>query len=197
MSVVTTNRGARGFTLIEMLVVVTIVGILALAARPVVELSVRRAKEAELRAALRELRGAIDGYKAAFDAGRVAPDRSVGDSGYPPSLDVLVDGVAEVAGVTLPGGPSGSAAAASSAASAPTSPVALAPPTANAAAHRLYLLRRLPRDPFADPSLPAAATWATRSYASPPDAPQPGADVFDVLPTATGSGLDGTPYRQW
>jgi len=62
---------------------------------------------------------------------------------------------------------------------------------------RLYFMRRLPRDPFADGSQPAAATWGKRSYASPPDQPAAGDDVFDVFSLAPGDGINGVPYRQW
>ncbi len=80
----------RGFTLIELLVTVVIVTLLATMAMPVAELAVRRQKEQELRAGLREIRQAIDAYKRAADEGRI--QRSAASSGYPPSLADLVEG---------------------------------------------------------------------------------------------------------
>ncbi len=80
-----------GFTLIEMVVTVAIVGLLASVALPLAELGVKRNKEHELRLALREIRTALDAYKQSVEEGRVAT--VVQQSGYPESLQVLVDGV--------------------------------------------------------------------------------------------------------
>ncbi len=82
---------SRGFTLIELVVVLAIVGLLATAAVPLASMAVKRAKETELRAALRDLRTAIDAYKEAAEGGRIQVDADA--SGYPPDLKVLYEGV--------------------------------------------------------------------------------------------------------
>jgi len=85
------RRVQTGFTLIELVITVAIIGLLASIAAPLTETVVRRGKEQELKAALMSMRDAIDAYKDAGDAARI--ERTVGDSGYPRSLQVLVDGV--------------------------------------------------------------------------------------------------------
>jgi general secretion pathway protein G len=154
---------ARGFTLIELTVTLVLVGLLAYLSVPLYEVTTTRLREAELRAALRQIRSAIDAYKTAADSGLIA--KSAADSGYPPSLETLVQGVDA---------------------------------QRDAAGRRLVFLRVLPRDPFyPDPTVPPAQQWATRSYGSPPDAPQPGNDVFDVASRSPRVGLNGVPYGEW
>jgi general secretion pathway protein G len=81
-------RPHGGFTIIELLVTVTLVAIMASAAIPAGELIAQRGRERELKEALRTLRGALDEYKKASDQGRIAI--AVGDSGYPRKLDELL-----------------------------------------------------------------------------------------------------------
>lgn len=68
-----------------------LIGVAAMVVLPLAGLMENRAKETELRQALRTLRKAIDEYKTAADAGTI--NKTTGASGYPPNLDVLVTGV--------------------------------------------------------------------------------------------------------
>jgi general secretion pathway protein G len=87
-------RASRGYTFVELLIVVTLLLILASATMPLVRVTVRRQKEAELRLALREVRTAIDRYKDAVDRGLIGgTSLRAGSEGYPPDLKTLVEGV--------------------------------------------------------------------------------------------------------
>ena len=152
-----------GFTLVEVMVALGLVALVAAVAAPLIVAAAKREKEVELRSALRQIRQAIDDYRDAVDEGRVV--RLPGKSRYPPSLEVLAQGV----------------------------PDALDPQ-----GRRIYFLRQVPHDPFSpDAAASAAASWGLRSHASPPEAPAPGADVFDVSSRSPGTGTNGVPYRQW
>ncbi len=152
-----------GFTLIEMVISVAIIALLAALVLPVEELVVKRSKEQELRVALREIRTAIDSYKAAVDDKRI--DSNLTESGYPPSLGILVEGMQDKASTDK--------------------------------RSKMRFLRRMPRDPFSDPNISAEMSWGLRSYASHPDSPRAGDDVFDVYSRSPAVGINGVPYGKW
>lgn len=89
------RRLPAGFTILELMVAVSILLVLATMALPVAQVKIKREKEVELRRALRDIRTAIDRYKDAADQGLIAVD--VDTEGYPPTLETLVEGV-ELAG---------------------------------------------------------------------------------------------------
>jgi len=159
---------AGGFTLIELLITLAILGVLATMITPVVRIEVQRQKENELRQSLRDIRRAIDAYRAAVEDGRI--ERAEDSSGYPKSLGVLVSGVKDAQS------PKG---------------------------QKIYFLRRMPLDPMVADSLSpeeragGSYGWGLRSYASEPDTPAAGDDVFDVYSTSKGVGLNLVPYGQW
>ncbi len=162
-------RKHKGFTLIELMIVVAIMGILATAAMPLRELMVKREKEQELRVALRQIRTAIDAYKLATDEGRIA--KKADESGYPPRLEELYMGVPDIKDPKkkiiyflrrLPRDP---------------------------------MFTEL--DIVGIQLTPAEETWGRRSYESPWDSPKEGDDVFDVFSRSEAIGMNGVPYREW
>lgn len=168
------RRSSSGFTLVELLITVAIVALLSSIAVPLGEMAVQRSKEQELRSALREIRAGIDAYKQAFDDGKLALPSNKFSLG---TNTAAATGYPPTLKILVEGVPDA------------TNPKPGA---------KLYFLRRMPRDPFStDPAVPADETWGKRSYASPPDMPKEGDDVFDVYTKVQGKGLNGIPYKDW
>ncbi|MDO9050407.1 MAG: type II secretion system protein [Methylotenera sp.] len=158
----------KGFTLIELVVTVAIVAILASVAMPMLQLSVQRVKESELRTNLRQIREALDAYKKAVDEGRIK--KTIEQSGYPPNLTVLVDGVLDEKDPNKH--------KLKFLRKVPTDP--MSSPSQNA-------------NNYGD----SGHHWGLRSYASEASNPTEGEDVFDVYSLSQQVGINGIPYSQW
>lgn len=161
------SRLNGGFTIIEVVVAMAILAVLATMLLPLAEMAVKRGKEKDLKMALWEIRAALDAYKKASDEGTIL--KVEGQSGFPATIDALVSGVQEKSKGT-----------------------------------KIYFLRRLPADPFLEQSTEqrfeqgtSPKGWGLRSYASAPDRPQPGADVYDVYSLSKKIGSNGIPYSKW
>jgi general secretion pathway protein G len=167
-------RKKKGFTLVEMLVTLTILAILAAAIMPIAKTAVKREKEIELRRGLRLLREAIDAYKKLADEKQIEVEED--SEGYPPDLETLVKGV-EIQADQSPF-------------ETPTKR-----PAAKSGSEKkiIRFLRRIPRDPMT-----GTTEWGLRSYQDDPDsADWGGENVFDVYSTSPGTALDGTKYKDW
>jgi general secretion pathway protein G len=82
---------ARGFSLVELVIVCACILILTAMIVPVTRFGMVRQKEIELREALRSVRSAIDDFKRLSDQGLIPVE--IDTEGYPKALDKLVEGV--------------------------------------------------------------------------------------------------------
>lgn len=156
----------KGFTLIELIVTVSIVAILASAVMPMLQMTYQRSKENQLRADLRQIREALDAYKKAADEGRIK--KSIDETGYPPNLAILVDGVPDEKDVNK---------------------------NKLKFLRRIPIDPVLPKDKvnFDD----VANNWGLRSYQSDAENPAEGDDVYDVYSLSEQIGINGVPYAKW
>lgn len=174
MRIVPTNQ--QGFTLLEMLITLSIILVLASVSMPLAKMTGKRTQELELRQRLREIRTALDEFKRdwARDGeimtgqlcvkNKLTCKEVTGLTGYPKSLEDLLS-------VKLSGAEAS---------------------TRENAAMRRYL-RRIPIDPVT-----GQAEWGMRCYQDPPDANSwCKEDVFDVYSLSGDLAADGSKYREW
>jgi len=160
----------RGFTLVEMIVTLTVLAILTTVAMPIAKTAIQRDKELEFRRALREIREALDAYKKLADEKKIEVEED--SEGYPPDLETLVNGVEvqEAQGGKEGGKESG-----------------------KASKKIVRFLRRIPKDPMT-----GTLEWGLRSYQDDPDSDTWGEEnVYDIHTKSGAKALDGSRYRDW
>jgi len=176
----TRRYGERGVTFLELLATMAIIMILVSVAMPLSKITTKRAREVELRQALRELRTAIDRFKDDWNRDGDSPigvycknnqlscKEVTSVNGYPKTLETLLlvelsGEAANIKGTTV----------------------------------KRYL-RSIPKDPMSEEPKSEEPKWSLRCYTDDPDETSwCGEDVFDVHSTSEKTGLDGTPYREW
>jgi len=168
-------KNNKGITLTELVVVMAVMSILAAVVMPTARMTVKRAKEMDLRHDLRMLRDAIDGYKKLVDDGRIR--KEAGSLGYPKTLEDLTKPVELV---------NNGAPVAQTGATGTTTAQQQLPP-------KVRFLRKIPVDPMT-----GSNEWGMRSNADEPDSEiWGGQDVFDVFSKSEATALDGTKYKDW
>ena len=194
-------KSERGFSLIELVITITVMTILTLGVIPLVKVSVKRQKEQRLRDALRQMRIAIDEFHrdtvgmnctgttvttpnpSPFIDPRskvVISDCTIfgvdNPDRYPPDLQTLVDGINVIP-------------------RQPTLPDPRVPATeANQlSTKKKVYLRAIPIDPIT-----GEAEWEYRSCYDAADASSWGGEnVFDVRSKSKATALNGEKYSDW
>ncbi len=203
---------ANGFTLLELIITMTVLAILVMGTIPLTQNTVKRQKELRLRETLRELRNAIDEFhrdaNGACNSGNVAAENlpniiglgvpadprsrvvvddckifdTVNLDRYPPSLDILVQGVkikSRGLNVTQNGG-------------AFDDKSTKAFKEEEDEKIKIYL-RALPVDPMTGES-----DWKLRSsYQTDKEGNWDEVNVFDVSSSSDGEALNGEKYSDW
>ena len=202
-------RDRRGFTLIELVMTITVMTILTLGIIPLMKVSVKRQKEQQLRDALRQMRIAIDEFHrdtvgmplAALEGGggrQPQPPASVDPRSrvvisdptifgvdnpdrYPPDLETLVNGVNVIPRGGSLGGRGVSGVNATEVGNS------------ELATKKKVYLRAIPIDPIT-----GKAEWDLRSCYDSADAGSWGGEnVFDVRSKSKETALNGEKYSDW
>jgi len=204
---VTAKSNQPGFTLIELVITITVLTILTMGVVPLLKLSVKRQKEQQLHDVLRQMRTAIDEFHrdtvgmscsggttpppgAAPPSGYVDPRSKVVISDctifgvdnadrYPPDLQTLMDGVNVIPRGGISGGRGERDVDATKVGELSTK-------------KKVYL-RKVPIDPMT-----GEADWEFRScYDSADSGSWGGENVFDVRSKSKGTALNGEKYSDW
>ncbi|HEV7475411.1 MAG TPA: type II secretion system protein [Pyrinomonadaceae bacterium] len=208
------DNGSRGFTLIELVVTLTVLTILTMGVVPLLKISVKRQKEQQLHDVLRQMRTAIDEFHR--DTVGINCTGSIATTGgngplpsyldprskvvisdctifgvdnpdrYPPDLETLVSGV----NVLPRGGPQGGQGLQSTGTATTNTNSVLG--SQNSTKTKVYL-RQIPIDPMT-----GKADWEFRScYDAGDSGSWGGENVFDVRSKSKDTALNGEKYSDW
>lgn len=210
------GKRRSGFTLIELVITVTVLSILTLAVVPLMKLSVKRQKEAQLRDELRHIRMAIDEFHRDTVGINCAASGLQGQGGgqqpspvdprsrviisdctifgvdnpdrYPPTLETLIEGV-NVIPRGSPGGLGGQGLQGTGTDINNSNSVL----GNQLSTKKKVYLRGIPIDPMT-----GAAEWELRSCYDPADSDSWGGEnVFDVRSKSKDKALNGEKYSDW
>jgi general secretion pathway protein G len=201
-----------GFTLIELVITITVLTILTMGVVPLLKLSVKRQKEQQLHDVLRQMRTAIDEFRR-DTVGMTCTGTTVTGSGtvqpptdprskvvisdctifgvdnpdrYPPDLQTLVDGVN-----VIPRGGAGGGRGLESTGTRSTDTTSVL--GTEASTRKKVYLRKIPIDPMS-----GEADWEFRScYDSADSGSWGGENVFDVRSKSKETALNGEKYSDW
>jgi general secretion pathway protein G len=205
----------NGFTLIELVITVAVLSILTLGVVPLMKLSVKRQKEAQLRDELRHIRMAIDEFHRDTVGINCTANTLQGGGGqqappldprsrvvisdctifgvdnpdrYPPTLETLIEGV-NVIPRGSPGGLGGQGLQGTGTDINNTNTVL----GNQLSTKKKVYLRGIPIDPMT-----GAAEWELRSCYDPADSDSWGGEnVFDVRSKSKEKALNGEKYSDW
>ncbi len=207
------KKNRRGFTLIELVITITVLTILTMGVIPLLKLSVKRQKEQQLHDVLRQMRSAIDEFHR-DTVGMICSGTTVTGGGsatppppdprskvaindctifgvdnpdrYPPDLETLVNGV----NVIPRGGAAGGRGLESTGTSSTNTNSVLDSQTLP---KKKVYLRSIPIDPMT-----GKAAWEFRScYDSADSDSWGGENVFDVRSKSKDTALNGEKYSDW
>ncbi|HEV7857293.1 MAG TPA: type II secretion system protein [Pyrinomonadaceae bacterium] len=209
-----------GFTLIELVMTVTVLTIMTMAIVPLVKISVKRQKEQQLRETLREIRGAIDQFhrEALVGCDQGAAVGGAGAAGAPPQVDAQGRPVAQIVDPrvkvkitdckiftadnpdryppdldTLTTGVNVAAISGGLGGRGDLSVDATKVGGAELATKKKVYLRSLPIDPMT-----GETDWELRSsYDTKDTGSWGGENVFDVRSKSKGTALNGEKYSDW
>jgi general secretion pathway protein G len=202
------NPQADGYSLLELIITMTVLAVLVLGTIPLVQNSIKRQKEQELRESLRMMRSAIDEFKRdVYGAcGNQTDQRGTQQTvdprsrvvvsdckifevdnidRYPPTLDILVEGVqvkSRTPNIKAGGGDTVAFG---------KDDAATGNSEATDAKKKIYL-RELPKDPMT-----GEKDWKFRSSFQEKDASWDETNVFDVRSSSDEEALNGEKYSEW